>query len=210
MNSTNIPGNLEDEDNQLLNEEKELMNELKLIQDKHKNVILVYEKVVDNIKQLCKMENKKEESYSNPNILNNSNMNESRNVENAVALEDDLLKNYTEFVDVTKKRMEPLYLNHTKQDLLDMMREKGIEPIQANKSLDNRISKKMSSKGLERKIVIKETIITNTNPNNGINNNSVYEEYDYSDEDVRKVDDIIKKDQDEIIKEYMIIVKNIY
>ena len=64
---------MEEEEKKLLFEEKELENELSEYQDKHKKVKLVYEKVFDSIKGICKLEKKRIEEVQNSSINNISN-----------------------------------------------------------------------------------------------------------------------------------------
>ena len=45
-------------------EEKQLMEELKNLQDKHRQVRLVYEKVMDNVKLFTKYDSKKEDTIN--------------------------------------------------------------------------------------------------------------------------------------------------
>jgi hypothetical protein len=180
------------------------MDELKQTQEKHKNVKLVYEKVLDNIKSLCKFESKKESDTIIPHDDSSAIHNNS-----TLITEDELCLNYSEFLENTKKRIDELFLIHSKDEFMDMMRERGIQPIYNDRNFDKKQINKKSSTNLDNKVT-KGDLIVNTH-NNTLQNSKeaidyVNEEYDYYDEDVKKEDDAIRKIGDEIIKEFMAIV----
>jgi hypothetical protein len=207
--------NMEESDTQLIATEKKLQEELKLLQEKHKNVKLVYEKVVDNIKVLCKIDSKKDESTINlsqsiPNIEEskadmsnfNNNVNSSQfgNIQ-----EEEILKYYVEFIENTKTTIDSLFLKHSREVFMKLMKEKGIEPtnvitkpkvIEKEKTVNKRVpstSSNATEKNLQRDLTQKSIFMGN-------------EEYEYNDEELLREDDEIKQEKDEIMKQYKAIV----
>jgi len=195
----------EDDETKLFNQEKELIDELKCMQEKHQYVRMIYEKVIDNIKSLCKIE-------LHENLTNQSQNHENFHasiVKNDASLltpsEDDIYHSYTDFLEKTKKKIDDLFLIHTKEEFIEMMRMKGLE------SYAQRLS--------ERKATRRFTIIRNfynikqqsgDNPitlssrADVISNNR--NDYDY-DEYPNKDDEGWNGDENaEIIKEFMINV----
>ena len=200
---------LEEGDANLVNEETLLMEELKNLQDKHKNVRLVYEKVLDNINKICRVDSKKDETHNlsiSSHLLNTNEMDSSNIINNQPGQigEDDLVKLYSEFLENTKSSIDTLFLKHTKEEFMKLMRSKGHDlPVihsKSKKSQNNQSNKRQVSnivvldKNLAKDLVSKP-IISQAN-----------EEYAYSDEELKKEDDEIRTEKDEIMKQYKAIV----
>jgi hypothetical protein len=105
-----IVDNVEEEEENLIEEERLLIEELNLIQEKHKDVRLVYEKVTDSVKTITKSDPKKYDDNSgfvnnsnNSDFLNNSNLNVSDNYIKSNVYEDELIRLYKEYLDSIKK-----------------------------------------------------------------------------------------------------------
>lgn len=205
---------MEESDTQLIATEKKLQEELKILQEKHKNVKLVYEKVTDNIKVLCKIDARKEESTINlsqsiPNIeeskadmtnLNNMNSSQFGNIQ-----EEEILKYYVEFIENTKTTIDELFLKHSREVFMKLMKEKGIEPsttiakpklLEKEKTVNKRVpstSSNATDKNLQKDFSARNILLAN-------------EEYDYNDEELLREDDEIKLEKDEIMKQYKAIV----
>ena len=186
------------------------MEELKNLQDKHKNVRLVYEKVLDNIKLICKVDSKKDDNTHNlsisSNILNTNEMDNSNININQPIGEDELVKLYSEFLENTKTTIDTLFLKHTKEEFMKLMKSKGIDlPVINPKSKKNNNhqsnKRQISNSGVNSeknnlsKDLMTKPVITQAN-----------EEYAYSDEELRKEDDEIRTEKDEIMKQYKAIV----
>ena len=211
---------IEEQDVKLMTEEKQLIEELKQLQDKHRNVRLVYEKVMDNLKIICRYDSKKEDTInitqSHIVNLNESKVIDSSNFQNqssfhippAQLQEEDVLKSYSDFLDTTKKTIDTLFLNHSREEFLLMMRGKGIGPTldpnnrarptiptskRKQSSAHNVNLSKMSEKQLSKDLTPKPTSSGN-------------DEYGYSDEELRKEDDEIKQEKDEIMKQFKAVV----
>jgi hypothetical protein len=119
---------MEEEEKELVRQEQELLEELKVWQEKHKDVKLVYEKVVDNIKSLLVNEKKVEENIFNQSI-SDKNLNESKVLDSfSMAPEEETLKMYADVLENLKKRVDNLILNQSHEQFKDIMREKGYEP----------------------------------------------------------------------------------
>ena len=214
---------IEEQDAKLIMEEKQLMEELKNLQDKHRQVRLVYEKVMDNVKLLTKYDSKKEDTINitqSPIVnLNESKVIDSSNFQNQSSvhllpnqlLEDELSKNYCEFLETTKKTLDSLFLNHSREEFLKMMKEKGFEPVYESRQSkqtappkrkqSNASTINLSLIGIDRQLSkdLKPKPISKEN-----------EEYEYADEELRKEDEEIKMEKDEIMKQYKAIVLIIF
>jgi hypothetical protein len=186
------------------------MEELKAIQEKHKNVRLVYEKVIDNLKVVCKLDSKKDDTINitqsqiinlnESKIIDSSNMNNqsSFNLLQGQPLEEEISKGYFEFLENTKKTVENLLTVQNKEQFLKMMKEKGIEPavIQRSNTKGGSMVKRntMASISSQDRLSAKEFL---SKPAVLAN-----EEYDYSDEEIRREDAEIKEEKDKIIEAY--------
>ena len=141
----------------LFNEEEELTRKYIENQDIFSIVSLKYEQVINNIKKLCgkipeKSLNSDENSALNINsdnsILQQSQLNHSNEISN----EDYYINLYNDYLIESEKTIDILFLCHSKQKFINMLKEKEIEnnlkkvKKLSSKSLDKNISKNISSK----------------------------------------------------------------
>ena len=141
----------------LIKEEEELTRKYIENQDIFSNVSLKYEQVINNIKKLCgkipeKSLNSDENSALNINsdnsILQQSQLNHSNEISN----EDYYINLYNDYLIESEKTIDILFLCHSKQKFINMLKEKEIEnnlkkvKKLSSKSLDKNISKNISSK----------------------------------------------------------------
>lgn len=199
---------MEAEESKLIEEEKALQKELKTIQEKHKDVKLVYEKVIENIKSICKLENKKPEEVINHSInMNNSSdgtVNEFETSQTGQKIngpsEEEMSKSFFEYLENTKIIIERLYNNVGKKEFENMLKERGdrVETIQ-NQPQGNREkikashSKKNVNESKSGANTASQTLHTNY-------------EYDYSDEELKEDDKKIKEEYASMAHEFKKIV----
>ncbi len=191
------PAVLDETEALLRKEEEELIEELKLTQQKHKDVILSYENVVENIKSLCKLENKREENnVNNVSTSNYLNLNESKfdqsNLHNQVS-EEELYRYYAEFLENTKRAFDDNFLNKTEEEFIARMREKGYTAHQPNKS-GERSSKTKNSSNMDKEYSSKAKDSTPNYKEDG--------DFNYRDDDLKKEDEVFKMERDQMIKEF--------
>jgi hypothetical protein len=117
---------MEEDDRILIEEEKLLTQELKILQEKHKNVKLIYENIIDNIKNINKVE-KKDEKKDETN-LNNSTIENKSQMDLSNIVEDDIIKQYNEILSNMKNKVENLFMIQTHEQFKEIMRSKGYEP----------------------------------------------------------------------------------
>lgn len=200
---------MEEEELKLIAEEKQLQKELHKIQYKHKDVTLVYEKVVENIKSICKMDStKKQEEIINHSInMNNSSegtINELETLQTAPKIsgpsEEDLAKNFFEYLENTKGIIERLYTNVGKKEFENMLRERGdntqqtlTKPLSQREKNKERHTKKHASEGKSSANTASQTLITNY-------------EYDYEDEELKEDDKRVKEEYAAMAHEFKKIV----
>jgi len=187
---------MEEEELKLITEENQLQEELHSIQEKHKDVMLVYEKVVENIKHLSKADSKskkQEEIINNTINMNNSSdgtVNEFETSQLASKIsgpsEEELAKNFFDYLGKTKAIIQRLYMNVGKKEFENMLRDRGNKSEEtARKPLSQREknkeyhSKKHASEGKSSANTASQTLITNY-------------EYDYSDEELKEDDKRVK------------------
>lgn len=137
---------IEENENELIKTELELKKTLAQLQEKHKNIALVHEKIVENMRILgagVNIENlmstqppiksevnegEGEEQMSstiNVNVTNNLVVTETMN-----DVDTETIKaKFFEFLNETMKKFDMLFLCHSKQEFLNLMREKGIEAV---------------------------------------------------------------------------------
>lgn len=216
LNSTQETLVIEEEEKKMLKEEMELTVMLQKYQEKHKNVKLVYEKVIENIKAMTKFEKKNEKIQGDNNetinltqTVTTSNMLDSQLIDNSNSMnffsnqinEEELLKSYYDFLETTKKTMEMLFLCHSKKEFLNLMKEKGYE-VQSQNFRAN--AKRESISSMKAASFTKRTVkeIQNLEPTNRTD-----AEYDYEDEEIRMDEEKIKKVTAEMIKSYKENVK---
>lgn len=185
----------------LLNEEDELIEELKVIQQKHKDVVLSYENVVENIKALCKIDSKRDENnQNNLSISNYLNINESKFDQSQFQgniSEDELYRHYSEYLENSKKSIEEYFLNKTEDEFIEMMKEKGYTLHNQNKSAERSSKNKNSNNGDKENS-------SKVNPNYNEDN-----DFNFKDDDLKKEDEVFKIERDQMIKEFKEAVKYI-
>ena len=114
---------------QLIQEEKDLNENYRLLQETHQNILLKYEQVIDNIKRLTSNSEIKVDTSnvivneSNDN-LTSSNMKPLNSINNE---ETSITTAYSDYLVGAEKTIDMLFLCHSKQEFLNMMRQKGIE-----------------------------------------------------------------------------------
>lgn len=114
---------------QLIQEEKDLNENYRLLQETHQNILLKYEQVIDNIKRLTSNSEIKVDTSNvivneSNDDLTSSNMkplNSSNNEETTIT------SAYSEYLVGAEKTIDMLFLCHSKQEFLNMMRQKGME-----------------------------------------------------------------------------------
>ncbi len=203
---------MEEEEFELIEEEKELQSELTLIQNKHKDVKLVYDKVIENLKLICKMDinNKKHDEVINHSI----NMNTSEGTVNDLdtslnqvkfngpvgPTDEELGKTFFDHLESTKVILERLYVNVGKKEFENMLKNRGENEVVQNEQKNHREKIKGSNsknKSIEVKLsanTASHTLHTNY-------------EYDYSDEELKEDDKKIKEEYQIMLQEYRKLVK---
>ena len=137
---------IEENENELIKTELELKKTLAQLQEKHKNIALVHEKIVENMRILGAGVNIENLMSTQPPIKSEVNegegeeqMSSTINVNvtnNLVATEtmndvdtETIKAKFFEFLNETMKKFDMLFLCHSKQEFLNLMREKGIEAV---------------------------------------------------------------------------------
>ena len=135
---------IEENENELIKQEMELKRTLGILQEKHKNISLVHEKIIENMRHLSANINMENLLSTQPPIKSDNNEGETsevmsstmNNVSKVVVTEtmnnvdsDILRPKFFEFLHETMKQFEMLFLCHSKQEFLNLMREKGIEAV---------------------------------------------------------------------------------
>lgn len=195
----------EDEEN-LIAEENSLLFELKQIQEKHKNIKLVYQKVNDNIKGICKLEKyyKKIEENSFSGVLLNHSRDSINDLDNSKNIkrnynDEDLTKAFQEYLIITKKSLENAFLKTEKKDYLQMIKEKGD------------IMKEIKSPSRINKEKVKDNRLKKVEKNRSKESNSMkvnsYNEYDYSDDELKEDDKNLKEEYEAIAAHFRKVVR---
>ena len=184
---------IEENEIQLLKEEQSLLEELKALQDKHRHVKMVFENVSDNIKSLCKIE--KEKKDDTVNMTQSLNLNESKIDSSNIQLnpDEELSRFYLEFLELTRKTVDSLIVGNSKEDFINIMSEKGIEPVQNEKT-----KVKVTNAPKNKASAVNEKVLTK----DLAKQKYFDEEYDYSDPDIEKEDQEIKKENDDLILKF--------
>jgi hypothetical protein len=105
---------MEEDDKILVDEERDLTHSLKILQEKHNDVKLIYENIIDNIRNLT---DKKEDNLSIS----------ASHVDLSNIIEDDIIRQYNEFLLTMKNKVETLFMTQTHEQFKDIMRTKGYE-----------------------------------------------------------------------------------
>ena len=174
---------MEEEEMKLQKEDKELEEELKEYQDKHKQVKLVYEKVFENIKGICKLDKKKIEEVQNSSINNSiDNSNEldvSQNVIKVVGpSEEEVSKHFIEYLENTRIVIERLYLTVGRKEFQTMLKDRGVDTGSSASKNKEKLTK------ANKKNVNDSKSPSNTAEKANIHTN---QEYDYSDEELKDI-----------------------
>jgi len=166
--------------------EKEKNQELLVLGKKYNEINLAYNQVLDNIKAM------KEYDQSHPLDLKEESKEEAKEEEEKVQQdesgqltkeEQECINNYEKFLEKILKAFNILYLCKSKQEFLNLMREKGIQQQTDNKSTLNKTRGKQ--KRQTRKSTIKATKIKTDEVEN-IKNNEGDEEDDFSNYEMDK------------------------
>jgi len=166
--------------------EKEKNQELLVLGKKYNEINLAYNQVLDNIKAM------KEYDQSHPLDLKEESKEEAKEEEAKVQQdessqltkeEQECINNYEKFLEKILKAFNILYLCKSKQEFLNLMREKGIQQQTDNKSTLNKTRGKQ--KRQTRKSTIKATKIKTDEVEN-IKNNEGDEEDDFSNYEMDK------------------------
>jgi len=201
---------MEEEEYILIAEEKELQNELYCIQEKHKDVKLVYEKVVENVKHICKLDNKKPEEVINHSLnMNNSYEGSLNDIEDTPQKvlkgtggpsEEELAKSFFEYLENTKAILERLYVNVGKKEFENILKERGDrletahnQPQINRDKIKERQSKKQPSEFKSAANTASQTLHTNY-------------EYDYSDEELKEDDKRVKEEYSSMAHDFKKLV----
>ena len=142
---------IEEEENNLINQEAELIVKLNQLQEKQENINLTYQKVIENINSLSHaalnstidietdqtlpgLTNQNEgvdlNTTNSAFVPNESKLTQEKNeteIEKKENEEEELYKKYIEFLNMTEKRFEILFLCHNKQEFLNIMAQEGIK-----------------------------------------------------------------------------------
>lgn len=197
---------MEEEEFKLVQEEKELEKLLSECQDKHKLVRLVYEKVFENIKSLCRLENKRIEEVRNNSINMDNSSNENSHeldVSNTVIKvvgpsEEEVSKHFMEYLENTRAIIERLYLTVGKKEFENMLKDRG-EKVD---SIPNAVQNKEKLKQNLSKKNVNETK-SHTITHHTLHTNY---EYNYSDEELKEDDKRIKDEYMAMAQEFKKIV----
>jgi len=189
--------------------EKEKNQELLVLGKKYNEINLAYNQVLDNIKAM------KEYDQSHPLDLKEENKEEAKEEEEKVQQdesgqltkdEQECINNYEKFLEKILKAFNILYLCKSKQEFLNLMREKGIQQQTDNKSTLNKTRGKQ--KRQTRKSTIKATKIKTDEVEN-IKNNEGDEEDDFSNYEMDKnILTRFMKEQKKEIDEFINVKKN--
>ena len=123
-----------EEEEKLINKENELENKLKELNELNGKISVNYDNVKNNIIKMYKDFNNKNKDLLQTNLYTNELDDLSLETKNS-NIEDDLIENnYNEFLKNLDKKLEGLFLCHSKQEFLQIMRQKGnkLNPILEN------------------------------------------------------------------------------
>ena len=119
----------------LIKKNEDLLRKYLENQETYSNVSLKYEQVINNIKKLYEKNIEKNSEESALNINNNidnsinQTQNNDNNIENNIDLnnEENIINSYNNFLLETEKTIDILFLCHSKQKFINMLKEKEIE-----------------------------------------------------------------------------------
>ncbi len=119
----------------LIQKDEDLLRKYLENQEIYSNVSLKYEQVINNIKKLYEKNIEKNSEESALNINNNidnsinQTQNNDNNIENNIDLnnEENIINSYNNFLLETEKTIDILFLCHSKQKFINMLKEKEIE-----------------------------------------------------------------------------------
>lgn len=200
----------------LIEEERQLTEEFNLIQEKHKDVRLVYEKVTENIKNITKSDPKKFDDNSgfinnNSDFLNNSHLDSSENYIKSNVYDDELVRLYKEYLESIKRNFQLNFMNKDKDDLIQMLKDRkdtseNLNPLRKSKKEKPKINKKISAIN-ENILNAKPSMKNLIKDTQGSTTITGYNEYVYSDEDNIEDDKRMKEEYDQIVNNFKKKVK---
>ena len=188
--------------------EKEKNQELLVLGKKYNEINLAYNQVLDNIKAM------KEYDQSHPLDLKEESKEEAKEEEKVqqdknsqlTKEEGECIKNYEKFLEKILKAFNILYLCKSKQEFLNLMREKGIQQQTDNKSTLNK------TRGRQKRQTKKSTLKATKNKMDeveNIKNNEGDEEDDFSNYEMDKnILTRFMKEQKKEIDEFINVKKN--
>ena len=123
-----------EEDEKLINKEKELENKLNNLKELNEIISVKYNNMKSNIVKICKDYNKyfQNKETAQTNLITNNELDELTLETKNSTIEDNIIENnYYEFLKNLDKKIEGLFLCHSKKEFLQIMRQKGnkINPI---------------------------------------------------------------------------------
>lgn len=159
---------------------------------------------------MCKNDKKNEEFSNNSFNINQSSDFLNNDYENTV--DDELVKNFKDHLEYTRKNIESTFLSVGKEEFVKMMKERGEKvdnnnvTVQKNKSYKTRntLMMKKSEKNISKKDSIQNSNIASNIHVTG------YNEYDYSDEEIKADDKKVKEEYDQLVNNYKKKVIMIY
>ena len=113
---------MEEDDYELVKKEQELFHNLKVMQQKHSEIKLIYENTIENIKVLCKHD-KREETNISVSIDNKS------HDTTLLVPDEDVIRMYNEFLDNLRKKVEKIVETNDHDKFKEIMKDKGYEPV---------------------------------------------------------------------------------
>jgi len=159
---------------------------------------------------MCKNDKKNEDISNNSFNINQSSDFLNNDYENSqLSLDDELVKNFKDHLEITRKNIESTFLNIGKEEFIKIMKERGEKvdnnnvSVQKNKTFKSRNTLMM--KKSEKNISKKDSIQNSNVPNNV--HVTGYNEYDYSDEEIKADDKKVKEEYDQLVNNYKKRVK---
>lgn len=125
--------NSEQNNLELLEKELELNEQYLFNQEMHKGVLTVYDQVVSNIKKLCQINTNIGIDNSGINITNANETSINNSQSQYINSEESIANAYNDYLNNSEKTIDILFLCHSRQEFLKMLREKALE-LGVNKS----------------------------------------------------------------------------
>ena len=168
---------------------------------------------------MCKLERKNEDTsinnsiyinnsselYNNHNTSNNDLENSMNKFNNQSAYEDELAKSFAEHLEQTRKNIENAFLSCGKEQFIKMMKDRG-EKVEENADIlpKGKINKsnRLGQRRVDKNIVVSKKSIGSDIPKHSANYVTGFNEYDYSDEDIKEDDKKVNEEYDQIVNSY--------